>query len=193
MRAGERLTIVVERAGQRMAFEATPDLREEPDGFGGKRRIGLLGVKHDDKGDKRVMRLPVAKAFDKSVERTWFIVSTTFKYLGKIVTGHENADQIGGVASMAKLAGDAASAGLLEFVAAVAFLSISIGIINLFPIPMLDGGHLVYYGLEALRGKPLGPRAQEWGFRIGFSLVVALMVVGTWNDAVRLITMALGG
>jgi len=193
MRAGERLTIVVERAGQRMTFEATPDLREESDGFGGKSRIGLLGVKHDDKGDKRVERLPVAKAFDKSVERTWFVVSTTFKYLGKIVTGHESADQIGGVASMAKLAGDAASAGPLEFLVAVAFLSISIGLINLFPIPMLDGGHLVYYGLEALRGKPLGPQAQEWGFRIGFSLVVALMVVGTWNDAVRLISMALGG
>ena len=94
---------------------------------------------------------------------------------------------------MAKAAGDAASVGLLQFVSVVAFLSISIGLINLFPIPMLDGGHLVYYGLEALRGKPLGPGAQEWGFRIGFSLVIALMVVGTWNDVVRLITMALGG
>jgi regulator of sigma E protease len=192
-RAGEKMTIVIERAGQLITLEATPDQREEPDGFGGKIRIGLLGVKHDDKGDKRVERLPVAKALSESVERTWFIVSTTFKYLGKLVTGRESADQLGGPIAMAKAAGDAASVGLLQFVSVVAFLSISIGLINLFPIPMLDGGHLVYYGLEALRGKPLGPEAQEWGFRIGFSLVIALMVIGTWNDVARLISMALGG
>ncbi|MCB0138259.1 MAG: site-2 protease family protein, partial [Caldilineaceae bacterium] len=64
---------------------------------------------------------------------------------------------------------------------------------NLFPIPMLDGGHLVYYAIESVRGKPLGPDAQEWGFRIGFSLVIMLMVVGTWNDVVRLLSMAFGG
>jgi regulator of sigma E protease len=192
-RAGEKMTIVIERAGQLITLEATPDQREEPDGFGGKIRIGLLGVKHDDKGDTRVERLPVTKALSESVERTWFIVSTTFKYLGKLATGRESADQLGGVISMAKAAGDAASVGLLQFVSVVAFLSVSIGLINLFPIPMLDGGHLVYYGLEALRGKPLGPEAQEWGFRIGFSLVIALMVIGTWNDVVRLVSMALGG
>jgi regulator of sigma E protease len=192
-RPGETMTIVIERAGQLITVVATPDLREEPDGFGGKVRIGLLGVKHDNKGDTRVERLPLLKSVGKSAERTWFIVSTTFKYLGKLVTGRESADQLGGPIAMAKAAGDAASVGLLQFVSVVAFLSISIGLINLFPIPMLDGGHLVYYGLEALRGKPLGPGAQEWGFRIGFSLVIALMVVGTWNDVVRLITMALGG
>jgi regulator of sigma E protease len=192
-RAGEKMTIVIERAGQLITLEATPDQREEPDGFGGKIRIGLLGVKHDDKGDTRVERLPVTKALSESVERTWFIVSTTFKYLGKLATGRESADQLGGVISMAKAAGDAASVGLLQFVSVVAFLSVSIGLINLFPIPMLDGGHLVYYVLEALRGKPLGPEAQEWGFRIGFSLVIALMVIGTWNDVVRLVSMALGG
>ncbi len=193
MRAGEKLTIVIERAGQLITLAVTPALQEEPDGFGGTRRIGLLGVKHDNKGDNRVERLPVGKALGKSAEQTWFIVSTTFKYLGKLVTGRESADQLGGPISMAKVAGDAASAGLLGFVTAVAFLSVSIGLINLFPIPMLDGGHLVYYGLEALRGKPLGPDAQEWGFRIGFSLVIALMVVGTWNDVTRLISMAFGG
>ncbi len=192
-RAGEKMTIVIERAGQFITLDATPDESEKPDGFGGKIRIGLLGVTHDDKGDRRVERLPVTKALSESVERTWFIVATTFKYLGKLVTGRESADQLGGPIAMAKAAGDAASVGLLQFVSVVAFLSISIGLINLFPIPMLDGGHLVYYGLEALRGKPLGPEAQEWGFRIGFSLVIALMVIGTWNDVARLISMALGG
>jgi regulator of sigma E protease len=192
-RPGEPMTITIERAGQLIDVAAVPDLREEPDGFAGKVRIGLLGIKQDQTGGMRYERLPLAKSLTKGVERTWFIVSTTFKYLGKLVTGRESADQLGGPIAMAKAAGDAASLGFFQFVSVVAFLSISIGLINLFPIPMLDGGHLVYYGLEALRGKPLGPGTQEWGFRIGFSLVIALMVVGTWNDIVRLIAMAFGG
>jgi regulator of sigma E protease len=192
-RPGERMIIAIERAGQLINVAASPELREEPDGFGGKVRIGLLGIKQDQTSGMRYERLPVHKALGKSVERTWFIVSVTFKYLGKLVTGHESADQLGGPIAMAKATGDAASVGLFQFVSVLAFLSISIGLINLFPIPMLDGGHLVYYGLEALRGKPLGPNTQEWGFRIGFSLVLALMVIGTWNDVVRLITMAFGG
>ncbi|MGQ0484267.1 MAG: RIP metalloprotease RseP [Hyphomicrobiales bacterium] len=192
-RPGEPMIITIERTGQLIDIAAAPDLREEPDGFGGKVRIGLLGIKQDQTGGLRYEKLPVAKALAKSVERTWFIVSITFKYLSKLVTGHESADQLGGPIAMAKAAGDAASVGLFQFVSVIAFLSISIGLINLFPIPMLDGGHLVYYGLEALRGKPLGPNTQEWGFRIGFSLVLALMVIGTWNDVVRLIAMAFGG
>ncbi len=192
-RPGEPMIVTIERTGQLIDVAAAPDLREEPDGFGGKVRIGLLGIKQDQTAGMRYERLPVSKALGKSVERTWFIVSVTFKYLGKLVTGHESTDQLGGPIAMAKATGDAASVGLFQFVSVIAFLSISIGLINLFPIPMLDGGHLVYYGLEALRGKPLGPNTQEWGFRIGFSLVLALMVIGTWNDVVRLITMAFGG
>jgi regulator of sigma E protease len=130
---------------------------------------------------------------EAGAERTWFIVDATFRYLGKLVTGRESADQLGGPIAMAKAAGDAASIGLFQFVNVIAFLSVSIGLINLFPIPMLDGGHLVYYAIEAVRGKPLGERAQEWGFRIGFSLVIMLMVVGTWNDLTRVATMWFGG
>ena len=83
--------------------------------------------------------------------------------------------------------------GFSQYVAVIAFLSVSIGLLNLFPIPMLDGGHLVYYAIEAVRGRPLGEAAQEWGFRIGFSLVIMLMVVGTWNDLVRVATVWFGG
>jgi regulator of sigma E protease len=133
------------------------------------------------------------EAVEKGVERTWFIVATTFKYLGKLVTGRESADQLGGPIAMAKAAGDAAANGWFQFISVIAFLSVSIGLINLFPIPMLDGGHLVYYAIEAVRGRPMGPMAQEWGFRIGFSLVIMLMLVGTWNDVVRLFSMAFGG
>ena len=187
------MKIVVNRGGTELVLTAVPDLREEPDGFGGKVRIGLLGVRHNAESDTRFETYGPVESIEKGVERTWFIVATTFKYLGKLITGRESADQLGGPIAMAKAAGDAAANGVFQFISVVAFLSVSIGLINLFPIPMLDGGHLVYYAIEAVRGKPLGPLAQEWGFRIGFSLVIMLMLVGTWNDVVRLFTMAFGG
>jgi regulator of sigma E protease len=192
-RPGEEMPMVIDRAGTRIDLVVIPDLREEPDGFGGKLRIGMLGVRHNPEGGVRYERLGPVDAIEKGGERTWFIIETTFRYLGKLVTGRESADQLGGPIAMAKAAGDAASVGFFQFISVIAFLSVSIGLINLFPIPMLDGGHLVYYAIEAVRGKPLGADAQEWGFRIGFSLVIMLMVVGTWNDVVRLLSMAFGG
>lgn len=192
-RAGEELNVVIDRNGERIDLVLTPTLREEPDGFGGKIRIGQLGVKHNPVGGVKYERKGPIEAVAAGVERTWFIVDTTFHYLGKLVTGRESADQLGGPIAMAKAAGDAASVGFFQFISVIAFLSVSIGLINLFPIPMLDGGHLVYYAIEAVRGKPLGERAQEWGFRIGFSLVMMLMVFSTWNDLVRVATVWLGG
>lgn len=192
-RAGETVTIVVDRGGQLVTLKAIPDLREEPDGFGGKFRMGLLGVKRNPGGEVHYRKLDIGRSIEKGFSRTWYIVSTTFRYVGKLVTGRESADQLGGPIAIAKAAGDAAAIGLFQFIEVIGILSVSIGLINLFPIPMLDGGHLVYYGIEALRGKPLGPNAQEWGFRIGFSLVIMLMVIGTWNDVVRVATMLVGG
>lgn len=192
-RGGEELSVVVDRNGERLTFAVIPVVKEEPDGFGGKLRIGLLGVKHNPEGGVKYERMGPLQAVEAGAQRTWFIVDTTFRYIGKLVTGRESADQLGGPIAMAKAAGDAASVGFFQFINVVAFLSVSIGLINLFPIPMLDGGHLVYYAIEAVRGKPIGERAQEWGFRIGFSLVIMLMVVGTWNDLVRVATVMFGG
>ena len=192
-RGGEELVVVIQRGGERMNLTIVPKIQEEPDGFGGKIRIGLLGVKHNPDGAVSYERMGPLAAVEAGVERTWFIVDATFRYLGKLFTGRESADQLGGPIAMAKAAGDAASIGFFQFVSVIAFLSVSIGLINLFPIPMLDGGHLVYYAIEAVRGKPMGERAQEWGFRIGFSLVIMLMVVGTWNDLVRVATVWFGG
>lgn len=193
MRAGEPLVLGIERNGEPREITVTPQLKEEPDGFGGKMRIGILGVRHNPEGGTRYERLGPVEAVNAGIRRTWMIVESTFRYLGKMVTGRESADQLGGPIAMAKVAGDAASVGVAQFVSVIAFLSVSIGLINLFPIPMLDGGHLVYYAIEAIRGKPLGERAQEWGFRIGFSLVIMLMLVGTFNDLVRVATVWLGG
>ena len=110
----------------------------------------------------------------------------------KLFLGQESPSQLGGVISMAKAAGDAAAAGLLPFVSVVGFLSVSIGLINLFPIPMLDGGHLVFYGIEAIRRRPLDASAQEWCYRIGFSVVLALMLIGNGNDVWRFFKPILG-
>jgi regulator of sigma E protease len=103
-------------------------------------------------------------------------------YVGRIFMGREDAKQIGGPIKIAQFSGQAAQMGLLSVIAMMAVLSISVGLINLFPIPMLDGGHLLFYGYEAVRGKPLSERAQEFGFRIGLSLVLMLMIYVTWND-----------
>lgn len=192
-RAGDPLAVVLDRSGEKISLTVVPKLREEPDNFGGKIRIGLLGVKHDPGGPIVYERLGPVQALEAGVQKTWFIVSSTFSYLGKMFTGRESPDQLGGPISIAKAAGDAANAGFSQFVAVIAFLSVSIGLLNLFPIPMLDGGHLVYYAVEAVRGRPLGEAAQEWGFRIGFSLVIMLMVVGTWNDLTRVATVLFGG
>jgi regulator of sigma E protease len=193
-RGGEEMKIVLERDGQLITVLVTPEVREESDGFGGKIKVGLLGIK-DKIGEEGITyeRLSPTEALAKGVERTWFIISTTFKFLGKLFKGQEDVKQIGGIGSMAKAAGDAASVGVLQFVAVIAFLSVSIGLINLFPIPMLDGGHLVYYAIEAVRGKPLGPVAQEWGFRIGFSLVIMLMLLGNGNDVIKGLSSYFGG
>lgn len=192
-RGGEELAVVIMRGTERLDLRITPKIREENDGFGGKVRIGLLGVKHNPDGAVKYEPMGPLAALEAGTERTWFIIDSTFRYLGKLFTGRESADQLGGPIAMAKAAGDAASTGFYQFISVIAFLSVSIGLINLFPIPMLDGGHLVYYAIEAVRGKPMGEQAQEWGFRIGFSLVIMLMVVGTWNDLVRVATVWFGG
>jgi len=192
-KGGVPLAIVVDRGGQEIDLTLTPRLQEVPDGFGGNIRIGLLGVKHDPATDTPLFeRYSLPQAFVKGVERTWYIIATTGNYVAKLFTGNESINQIGGPIAMAKGAGDTASSGGLAFISFVALLSVSIGLINLFPVPMLDGGHLVFYAVEALRGKPLGPNAQEWGYRIGFSFVVMLMLIGIWNDVVRTISVVLG-
>jgi regulator of sigma E protease len=192
-RGGEQLTVVIDRSGTLINLRLIPDIKEESDGFGGTVKIGLLGVQRAaDSGNSAVQRLSPVAAIAKGADETWRIISITFKYLGKLVSGNESSKQIGGAISIAKGAGDAASSGVMRFATYVAFLSVSVGLINLFPIPMLDGGHLVYYAIETVLGKPLGQEAQEWGFRVGLSLVVMLMAFGFWNDLTRIFAMMVG-
>jgi regulator of sigma E protease len=122
-----------------------------------------------------------------AASETWFIVTRTLGYLRDIVTGQQSADQLGGPIRIAKVSGDVATLGPVALINLAAVLSVSIGLLNLFPIPMLDGGHLVFYAFEALRGRPLSEKAQEFGFRIGLAIVLMLMVFATWNDITQIV------
>jgi regulator of sigma E protease len=118
---------------------------------------------------------------------TWNLVDRTMNFLRRLVTGKESADQLSGPIGIARASGTAFDVGgVYSLVGLIGFMSVSIGLINLFPIPLLDGGHLLFYAVEALRGRPLSEKAQEIGFRIGFALVAMLMLFATWNDLVHL-------
>lgn len=193
-RGGELLNVTIDRNGTPIVLNIVVGTVEEPDGFGGTSRRGLLGISPPkDTAATPMRRLSITDAVSQGTSETWRIVSVTFKYLGKLVRGQESSKQIGGPVSIAKMAGDAASSGIIRFAIFIAFLSTSVGLINLFPIPMLDGGHLVYYAIETVSGKPLGKQAQEWGFRVGLSLVAMLMAFGFWNDLTRVFAMMVGG
>jgi regulator of sigma E protease len=190
---GENLDIVVDRSGQELSLNAAPAMFEESDNFGGKVLVGRLGIEHKRDADEPLHRdFGPVEAFTESISHIWFICSNTLREMGKIFTGERSYKQIGGAGTMTKMAGDAASQGPIDFIERIALLSIAIGLINLFPIPMLDGGHLVFFAIEAVRRKPLGPKAQEWGFRIGFACVFALLFIGNFNDLGRIFNLVFG-
>jgi len=192
--AGETLTLVVDRSGTTETIQAVPDLKEQATPFG-KQRIGLLGLQASRNPDdvKRVTYSPWG-ALNAGTLETWYVVERTIDYVGKLVTGRESADQLSGPIRIAQVSGQVASlGGIGGLVTLVAVLSVSIGLINLFPVPLLDGGHLLFYAVEAVRGRPLSDRAQEIGFRIGLAVVVMLMLFSTWNDIFHILEPFLGG
>jgi regulator of sigma E protease len=184
---GETLTLVVDRSGQQVPLQAVPDLKEQSTPFG-KQRIGLLGLQASrDPADLRRVTYGPYGALKAGVGETWYVIERTFNYIGKLVTGRESTDQLSGPIRIAQVSGQVANiGGVGGLIGLVAVLSVSIGLINLFPVPLLDGGHLLFYAIEAARGRPLSERAQEIGFRIGFAFVVMLMLFATWNDIVHL-------
>lgn len=181
--ADQKLSIVVERGGQQVTLDATPDRREITDSFGNVHRIGVLGISRNTAGGQvKTERFGPVEAVTMAGHEVWFILDRTFSYLGGVVTGRESADQLGGPIRIAQVSGQVATFGIAALLQLAAVLSVSIGLLNLFPVPLLDGGHLLFYAIEALRGRPLSERAQEVGFRIGLALVLMLMLFATWND-----------
>lgn len=189
VRADLPTSIVVDRGGKEIDFTVTPRAFEEKSRFGIQRR-GLLGIQASrDPADRVMRRFSPVEAFFGGVTETWFIVERTGSYVAGLFSGRERADQIGGVIRVAQVSGEVAEVGFLALINLAALLSVSIGLLNLMPIPMLDGGHLVFYAAEALRGRPLSDRAQDIGFRIGLAIVLALMIVSTWNDIAHLASL----
>jgi len=187
--ADRELTLVVDRGGDLVTLKATPRRKESVDRFGNKFRIGLLGIKRSmTPEDLKYRRYDPISAVAKGTEETYFIITRTLSYLGDVVVGREDVDQLGGPIKIAQIAGQAASVSFGFLLKVAALISISLGLINLFPIPILDGGHLLFYGIEAIRGQPLSEKTQEIGFRIGLALILMLMVMVTWNDLVQLLS-----
>lgn len=177
------MRVVIERDGREMEIPVITQRTERKDRFGNKSDVGMIGIVNDPtKASGRIVYASPGEAVTQAVGETWYIVRTTLFYLKDIVIGHQSADQLGGPIRIAKVSGEVATVGWAALINLAAVLSVSIGLLNLFPVPMLDGGHLVFYAIEALRGKPLNERSQEFGFRIGLSLVLMLMVFATWND-----------
>ncbi|WP_300299043.1 RIP metalloprotease RseP [Ferrovibrio sp.] len=183
LRAETPIALNVLRDGSEMPLTVVPSRVDVADGMGGTQRVGQIGIRTT--GIDFVRHDP-ATAMVQAVRETWQVVANTFTYLGRIIEGRESGDQLSGPLGIAKMSGDVAKNSWLGLVSLMATLSVAIGLINLFPVPMLDGGHLLFYGIEAIRGRPLGERAQEYGFRIGFALVMSLFLFATWNDLNRL-------
>ncbi len=181
--AGEPLDITVERNGTLVKLRATPALTEEKDIFGNVHKIGVLGLRQSiAPTDIKTRKFGLLEAMQQAVKQCWTVVDQTFTYLGKLAVGRASPDQLGGPLRIAQMSGQMATLGFATLMNWAGFISVSIGLLNLFPIPLLDGGHLMFYGIEAARGRPLSERAQEVGFRIGLAIVVMLMIFATWND-----------
>jgi regulator of sigma E protease len=185
--AGSQLVFQVSREGTVITLTAVPALKEVKDLFGNKHRVGQLGIQYNARpDDPKSSPVGYLESLKIGVEQVGFIITSTFKFVGSLFVGVGNTEDVGGPLRIAQLSGQAASLGFQFVLQLCAALSVSIGLLNLFPVPLLDGGHLLFYAVEAVRGRPLSPRAQEMGFRIGLGLVLMLMVFATYNDILHL-------
>ena len=177
------VTIDIERDDSASTIVLTPEATEVQDRFGNNQRIGRIGVSRDvAETDVSLYRPGPVEAIGMTFEEIRFIVQRTAAFLGDFFVGRGDVEQLGGPVKVAKVSGEVATLGIIALINLTALLSLNIGIFNLLPVPMLDGGHLMYYLVEAVRGRPLSVKVQEIGFRFGFALVLALMVFTLFND-----------
>lgn len=179
---GVTMIMVVERAGEQLSLQVTPRAFEYVDSLGNTHTIGRMGI---SVAARELTKLNPFEAVPAAVADTYNLVKRSLQGLLEIIVGKRDASELGGPIMIAQMSGASAEAGFLAMVQFVVVLSAMLGLINLFPIPLLDGGHLAFYTIEALRGRPLGARAQEYGYMLGLAVVVTLMVVATVNDLSR--------
>lgn len=174
----EPLSVRIDRGGVDQTLNVTPEAIES-----GGHKVGLLGVRG---GSVEYRHVSVPAALLGGVTQTWTVTRETFAGLGQMISGTRGTDELGGPLRIAQLSGQVAKLGLATLISFIAVLSVNLGLINLFPVPVLDGGHLLFYLFEALRGRPLPQRAQEYGFRAGLAFLACLFVFATWNDLTHL-------
>jgi regulator of sigma E protease len=183
MNPGVVMAIAVRRDAKTLTLQVTPARTEVTDRFGNRYEIGLLGIARS--GMEYIKRDPMTALY-QAVGETWNLSASTLQAMWQMVKGTRTTDELGGPLRIAQMSGEVARGGIAPVLTFMALLSVSLGLINLFPVPILDGGHLLFYAAEAIRGRPLGQKAQEYGFRIGLALVLTLMVFTTWNDLVHI-------
>jgi len=179
------LKIKVRRGDDEFVLTATPKRHQQLGAEGKTVEIGLLGVRYDPQQMHYERQNPLMAVW-LGIQQTASLTEKTLSFLGQVISGRQGTEGIGGPLRIVQYAGITFQSGIENFILFLAVLSINLGLINLFPIPILDGGHLLFFAVEAIRGRPLGPQAQEYGFRFGLILVLILMVFVTWNDLVQL-------
>jgi regulator of sigma E protease len=180
---GTPVELLINREGKQSTLILTPKEIEEDDGLGNKIKRPMIGIKSMDIKYENVG--PV-KAVGESVRRTYLICTMTLKAVGQMVTGQRGAKDLKGPIGIAQLSGQAGEKGVQTVLWLIAMLSANLGVVNLFPIPLLDGGHLMFYTVEAVRGRPMAERIQEYGYRVGFVLLFSLMAFTLVNDLYKL-------
>jgi len=187
MSTGLPMNFVVERGGKDVSLTATPKVTVVDQGVFGKRRMGHLGLASSaDPKDAKIIRCALPTCAAWGITQEWFIIKATSAYVVGLFAGRESPDQVSGLIGAAQMAGEMAKISLWELFGLAAWFSVSVGFMNLLPIPLLDGGHLVFYACEAVLGRPLSERMQEIGLRIGIALVALLLVFTTSHDILRL-------
>jgi len=178
----ETLDLLIERDGRQLHVQVTPQVTEETDLFGNAHRFRRLGV--ESTGPGQLVRYDPLTSIWVAGRETYRLSGQILLSVWQMAIGARSGEELGGVLRIGKVAGDVAQLGIVPFIDLMARLSINLGLLNLFPIPLLDGGHLAFFAIEGVRGRPLGEKAQEWGMRIGIAVVLGLMVFATWNDLV---------
>ena len=179
----ETIEFVVLRNDQKISLLVKPNLVDGKDSLGNSVKKRMIGIRLSPfNNEYKKQPLGPSKAIYYSVKEVWFVTTTSLNYLGKMITGSADSSQLGGPIRIAKITGQVAEYGIIPFLSIMAYISISLGLINLFPIPMLDGGHLMFYLIEKILGRPLSQKVQEGFFRIGLFLLFSLMFFVTFND-----------
>ena len=179
----EEITLSVLRNDNEIFFNAKPKIIDTQDSFGNEIKKKVLGIKIVPLYDEfNKEKLGPVKAIYYAVQETWFVTTSSLDFIVSLLKGSGDTSQLGGPIKIAKITGQVSQYGIIAFLSITAYISISLGLINLFPIPMLDGGHLMFYAFEKILGKPLKQKTQEGFFRIGLFLLFSLMFFTTFND-----------